>query len=185
MIALRIVALAALQTAALAYMIFDRTSILDSHDVVTLTVKPVDPQDMFRGDYVRFGYDISQIDAGRLAGDHNCADGGWCYVTLANQNGAWLPVAVNGVMPSRAPGTVVMRGKVSNVFASAAGSAPTVRLDYGIESFFVPQGQGKSIEEERQKGDLTADIAVDAQGRGAIKSLRRANGEVVYVESLF
>jgi uncharacterized membrane-anchored protein len=58
-------------------------------------------------------------------------------------------------------------------------------LTYGIESFFVPQGQGKVIEDERQKGDLTADIAVDAQGRGTIKALHRADGQAMYVEGLF
>ncbi len=185
MIALRILVIVALQTAALAYMIFDRTSILNSPDVVTLQVKPVDPQDMFRGDYVVFGYDISEIYTGGLAGDHNCADGAWCYVTLTNQNGKWTPAAVNGALPSHAPGSVILRGRATSVWASAVGAPPTVRLLYGIESFFVPQGQGKPIEDERQKGNLTADIAVDPQGRGAIKSLRRANGEVLYVESLF
>ena len=78
MIALRIIAIAALQTAVLVYMVFDRTSILNAHDVVTLEVRPVDPQDMFRGDYVVFGYAISEIYTGPLAGDHNCVDGAWC-----------------------------------------------------------------------------------------------------------
>jgi uncharacterized membrane-anchored protein len=185
MIALRIIAIAALQTAALVYMVFDRTSILNAPDVVTLEVRPVDPQDMFRGDYVVFGYAISEIYTGPLAGDHNCVDGAWCYVTLENQNGKWSAVAVDSTMPTRAPGKVVLRGRVAGAWSSAVGAPQTVRLSYGIESFFVPQGQGKPIEEERQKGGLTADIAVDAQGRGAIKTVHRANGQVLYVESLF
>jgi len=92
---------------------------------------------------------------------------------------------VNSEMPTHASGTVVLRGTVNSLWAYSPGDPETVRLAYGIESFFVPQGQGKSIEEELQKGDLTAEIAVDALGRGAIKSLRRTNGQVLYVESLF
>jgi uncharacterized membrane-anchored protein len=179
MIVIRIIVLTALLSAALGYMIVDRASILSSDQVVVLKVKPVDPSDMFRGDYVILTYDISQLDTATLEGDDSFRDGEHAYVTLTNQNGVWTPTAVNRAMPAHAPGAVVLRGDV----ASRGGS--TLRVNYGIESFFVPQGQGKPIEDERQKGDVTAEIAVDTQGRGVIKSLRRANGDVLYVESLF
>jgi uncharacterized membrane-anchored protein len=186
MMALRILLIAALQTAALGYMIFDRTSILTSPDVVTLKVKPVDPSDMFRGDYVVLNYDISTIETGALPGDDAYVQDGWAFVTLAKQNDVWTPVAVNNTMPTHAPGTVVLRGHVLSAYADAIMKPPpTLKLSYGIESFFVPQGKGKPIEDERQKGDLSADIAVDTQGRGAIKALRRENGDVLYAESLF
>ena len=188
MTALRILIVVALQTAALAYMIIDRTSILRSTAVVTLKVKPVDPSDMFRGDYVILNYDISNLDAATLPGDDAYMHGAWAYVTLANQNGVWTPTAVNNAMPAHTPDTVVLRGLVdsSSTFAGPGIGTPiSLKLTYGIESFFVPQGQGKTIEAERQKGDLSADIAVDAQGRGALKSLRRADGDVLYTESLF
>lgn len=178
MIVIRIVVLTALLSAALGYMIVDRASILSSDQVVVLKVKPVDPSDMFRGDYVILTYDISQLDTATLAGDDSFREGEHVYVTLTDQNGVWTPTAVSRAMPARVPGAVVLRGSVE----SRGGS---LRVNYGIESFFVPQGQGKPIEDERQKGDVTAEIAVDSQGRGVIKSLRRANGDVLYVESLF
>ncbi|MBI1212835.1 MAG: hypothetical protein GC190_15340 [Alphaproteobacteria bacterium] len=184
-IALRILIIAALQTAALGYMIFDRTSILNSPDVVTLKVKPVDPSDMFRGDYVILNYDITMLDLAVLPGDDNYVHDGWAYVTLGNENGTWVAKAVNNKMPPRAAGTVVLRGRVFSASTSELASPGAMKVEYGIESFFVPQGEGKPIEDERQKGDLTAEIAVDGQGRGAIKSLRRADGKVMYVESLF
>jgi uncharacterized membrane-anchored protein len=177
---LRILLVVALQTAALGYMIFDRGAILNSRDVITLKVQPVDPSDMFRGDYVILSYDISQLDLAVLPGDDRFMEGRWAYVTLANHNGVWTPVAVNDTMPARPPGTVVLRGKVES-----GGNGGPLRLTYGIESFFVPQGQGKPIEDERQKGEISADIAIDAEGRGAIKSLRRTDGTVIHTESLF
>lgn len=183
--ALRILVIAALQTAALAYMIFDRVAILNAPNVVTLKVKPVDPSDMFRGDYVILNYDVSDVNANLLPGDDKYVQDGWAYVTLAPQGGVWSVVAVHASMPPHEPGQVVLRGQVKSMFEAPDSGAAVMRLTYGIESFFVPQGEGKVIEDERQKGDLTADIAVDAEGRGAIKSLRRADGEVMYVESLF
>lgn len=185
MSALRILVIVALQTAVLGYMIFDRTSILNSAQVVTLKVKPVDPQDMFRGDYVVLRYDISQLDTAVLHVPDSQGGyyvGAWAYVTLTRLGGVWTPVAINKAMPSHTPDAVVLRGQVTNSYGL---TSETLTLTYGIESFFVPQGQGKAIEDERQKGDLSADIAVDAQGRGAVKDLRRDSGDVIYSESLF
>jgi uncharacterized membrane-anchored protein len=184
-VALRILVIVALQTAALAYMIYDRISVFSSSTVVTLKVKPVDPSDMFRGDYVILTYDISMIATNDLPGDDKYVQGGFAYVTLEERDGAWTPTAVNSSMPAQAPGAVVIRGQVDGVMHNSGNEPPQLRLTYGIESFFVPQGQGKPIEDERQKGELTADIAVDAQGRGALRSLRRTDGTVMYVESLF
>lgn len=185
MTALRILLVVMLQSTALAYMIWDRTSILNSSEVVTLKVKPVDPSDMFRGDYVILNFDITMVDLAALPGDDTYVHDGWAYVTLANEGGAWVAKAVNNTMPARAPGTVVLRGRVLSASTSELAGPGPMKLEYGIESFFVPQGQGKAIEDERQKGDLSADIAVDAQGRGAVKALRRADGRVLYTEGLF
>jgi uncharacterized membrane-anchored protein len=182
---LRILLIVALQTAALGYMIYDRVALLSSPNVVTLKVKPVDPSDMFRGDYVILSYDISEIFTGNLGGEKQFIVGRPAYVTLEQKDGAWAPVAVNAAMPAHAPNQVVLRGDVTNAYATETSAPQTLRLTYGIESFFVPQGQGKAIEDERQKGDLDADIAVTAEGRAAIKSLRRADGQVMYVEGLF
>jgi len=184
--ALRILLVAALQTAALVYMIVDRTAVLGSATVITLKVKPVDPSDMFRGDYVILTYDISTIEPSALPGDDTYAQGGVAYVTLEQRDGVWTPIAVNSAMPATHPsGTVVLRGQVDRVSYTSDNAPPSLRLTYGIESFFVPQGKGKPIEDERQKGELTADIAVDSDGRAAIKSLRRTDGTVMSSESLF
>ena len=185
MTALRILLLTAVLSVVLGYMIVDRTSILNSRDVVTLKVKPVDPQDMFRGDYVILNYDISRLETAALAGDDNFSEGGLVYVTVTNQGGVWTPVAVNRAMPNHDQGAVVLRGTVKSASGASATAPPELTVVYGIESFFVPQGQGKKIEDARQKGDLDADIAVDAQGRGAVKALRRDGGETLYVEGLF
>jgi len=73
-------------------------------------------------------------------------------------------------------------------FLSPAPAGPpqtqSVSVSYGIESYFVPEGTGREIEQELRKGDLSVDIAVDAQGRTAIKAMRR-KGQVFYVDGVF
>jgi uncharacterized membrane-anchored protein len=57
-------------------------------------------------------------------------------------------------------------------------------VHYGIESYFVPQGAGKPIEDQRNKEKVSVDIAVDRDGRAAIKALK-IDGAVYAEEGLF
>lgn len=185
MIALRILIVIALQTVALGYMIADRQAMLSSSRVVTLKVAPVDPRDIFRGDYVILSYGISNLDLTKLDGDDNLVGGEKVFVTVVQQGAEWNAVAIAKGKPFPVQGGVAIQGDVNYVDRTGENSTPTnARVTYGIESYFVPEGTGRAIEQERQQGDLTADIAVDAQGRPAIKALRR-NGQVFYSEGVF
>jgi uncharacterized membrane-anchored protein len=176
----RILIVVALQTVALAYMIIDRQATLNASRVITLKVVPVDPRDMFRGDYVVLNYDISRLETTQLGGDDKFLTSDTVYVTLENKGGAWVPVAV-AHRPTATPGSVVLRGTV-NFFSETSGSA-TLNVHYGIESYFVPEGTGLAIEDSVRNGEVSVDIAVDSQGRGMIKALRH-NGKVFHVEGI-
>lgn len=184
MIAARILIVIALQTVALAYMIYDRQAMLSSSRVVTLKVAPVDPRDIFRGDYVILSYAISRLDLTKLAGDDALTNGDKVYVTLQRQGAEWNAVAIAKAKPYVVQDGVPIRGTVDYVDFAGKNTPQTVTVSYGIESYFVPEGTGRAIEEERQKGDLSADIAIDPQGRAAIKAMRR-KGQVFYVEGVF
>lgn len=176
----RILLLVAAQTVALGYMIVDRQAVLNSARVVTLKVAPVDPMDPLRGEYVILTYAISRLNTAELQGDDTFKSPDTIYVTLENKGTEWLPTAI-GHRPFATPGGVVIKGFVK--YTNENNGALQLNVDYGIESFFVPQGLGREIETERQKGDLSADIAIDNQGRAALKALRR-QGQVFYVEGI-
>ena len=55
---------------------------------------------------------------------------------------------------------------------------------YGIESYFVPEGQGKRLEALAREKRMAALIAVDARGNAAIKGLI-IDGKLQYEEPLF
>ena len=59
LLSLAIVALA--QTTVLAAMVIDRVRLLSSGREITLPIVPVDPRDLFRGEYVRLGYDVGRV----------------------------------------------------------------------------------------------------------------------------
>lgn len=179
----RILILAGLLTAALIYMIIDRVNLLSSGRVIALQVIPVDPTDMFRGDYVVLNYKISRLNLGELDGDDDIQSG-TAFVTLKNENGVWQAVAVHRAKPQTATDQAVIQGTVTSSYRNDEKGPLQLSIAYGIESFFVPQGQGKPIEELRNKDDVTVDVVLDVDGRAAIKSLKVA-GQPVYEETLF
>jgi uncharacterized membrane-anchored protein len=203
--ALRLFIVLLAQTAALVFMIAQRQVAISSPRVVTLKVIPVDPSDMYRGDYVALRYDISHLDVKSLAGDAaGTGPGDVIYVTLKRNgpSGSWTPVSLNRALPALNEGEIALKGKVTSSIGCTtapkgshpeprpdvgclAGTMPaSLEISYGVETYFVPQGTGRAIEDERQKGGVSVDIAVDGKGNGAIKAMRR-NGRTFYVERLF
>jgi uncharacterized membrane-anchored protein len=183
-ITLRILIAVALQTAALAYMIVDRQTMLNSSRVVTLKVVPVDPRDIFRGDFVILNYDISRLDPTKIEGDDKFGYGDKVLVTLVQSGETWTATAIARGKPVMVQAGVVIQGTVKTFDVNDTGQTTSVDVTYGIESYFVPEGTGHAIEAEARQGNISADIAVDNQGRAAIKALRR-NGQQFYVEGIF
>ncbi|MBU2580119.1 MAG: GDYXXLXY domain-containing protein [Alphaproteobacteria bacterium] len=180
---------AGIQSAALGYMIVDRAGLLQDGREIVLDVKPVDPRSLFRGDYVILNYGaLSRIEGALLK---DLPDGTrTLYVTarkVAGEQGApeWKPVAVSAAYPVKAgDGDVVLRGSVPEHFAarlSAMGSAP---VDYGIEAYFVPEGEGKRLEKLIGEGEMRVVAAIGTDGRAAIKGIE-AKGERVYEERIW
>ena len=182
---IRVLAVVGLQTIALAWMIVDRQHMLESSRVVTLRIVPVDPQDLFRGDYVALSYDISRLDVKTLAGDDIFHGGEDAFVTLQKQaDGIWKASSISHKPALQAADDVAIRANVQNADDPTAQGPTWVSLTYGVESYYVPQGTGHAIENEARHGELSADLAIDASGRAAIKALRRG-GKVFYVEGIF
>ncbi len=184
MATLRILIVVALQTIALVWMIADRQQMLNSSRVVTLKIVPVDPRDIFRGDYVILNYEISRLDVKTVEGEDKFAPGDTAYVALRQEGAHWKAASISHAPQASAQDIAVIRATVRYMDDPSDTGPVNVNLDYGIESYFVPQGTGHVIEEEARKGELSADIALDGKHRAAIKALRR-NGTVFYVEGIF
>ncbi len=181
---LRILVVAALQTAALAYMIVDRQMMLNASQVVTLKVVPIDPRDIFRGDYVILNYEISNVDPSKLQGDDRFTWGDTIFVTVVPQGAVWSAAAVGRDRPVAVDGGVAIRGTINRI-DEGERETRSLGVTYGIESYFVPQGTGMEIENEARRGELSIDVAVGGDGRAAIKAIRRNGQPPFYVEGLF
>jgi uncharacterized membrane-anchored protein len=174
LLALAVVALA--QTAVLAYMVIDRVQLLKTGREIILPIMPVDPRDLMRGEYVRLGFEISRVPAAMLDGPR-AKPRETIYVVLEKkEGGAWHPVRATRTFQSDSnPDRVVLKGR---------GITGGVVIRYGIESYFVPQGQGPKLEAMARDRKLAVLVAVDKAGNTAIKGLI-IDGKLQYEEPLF
>lgn len=169
-------AVALLQAGFLAKMAFDRVSLIKHGREIALQVIPIDPRDVFRGEYVILGYDISQIDMPAGASvDHNdkFVRGSNVYVTLQQgADGAWVSKSVSAAYPSNvATSEVVLKGSVRSRFQHTAEGGTSVAIRYGIESYFVPEGTGKALEDTVREKKIQALVSVGSDGTAALKGL--------------
>jgi uncharacterized membrane-anchored protein len=133
---------------------------LASGTQVRLRVQPVDPHDPFRGEYVDLSYPISNI---RIVGPPGPKTGATVYVPLRRFNGVWT----GGVGMTNRPsnGETFIRGRVT----SANMDSHSVK--YGIETFYVEEGQAQKYERAIVDGSLYADVVIDGSGEARLKDL--------------
>jgi uncharacterized membrane-anchored protein len=126
---------------------------------IVLKVIPVDPRDLFRGDYVILRYDISRIDTSYLK-EENVSIGSTVYVVLNTDN---KHATIKSVQLNKPESGVFIQGKVKGI------SSGSLTVEYGIESYFVPEGKGKYIESIIH--DIDVVVSVDSSGNTVIKEL--------------
>jgi uncharacterized membrane-anchored protein len=155
-------AVAALWFVVLGRMIVSNEIGLRTGREVLLKTVPVDPQDLFRGDYVVLSYDISRIDTSAFGQAPNAFSPGAPIYVLLGLTGPYS--VVSGIQRQPPKDGLFLKGRVHDVNDS------TVRVQYGIESYFVPEGQGRRLERLRDHR-LDVRAAIDHAGTARIKSV--------------
>jgi uncharacterized membrane-anchored protein len=137
---------------------------LASGKEVLLKTIPVDPRDLFKGDYVTLGYDINTIDLKNVSVDEpSFKQNDIIFVTLDTTNANIVkPLRLSHTLPKE--GTLVIQGKVSNI-----SSALHVTYE-DIERYYVPEGTGGVIEQAIGKGVLVK-VSLSPTGKPLIKQV--------------
>jgi uncharacterized membrane-anchored protein len=188
---LRIVIVIALQTAALLVMVGMKQYTLSTGTPIVLKTEPIDPRSLFRGDYVRLNYAISRLPIDKLAGDRTFERGDTIYVLLRQEAEFWEAVSMHHASPSVSEGQIVIRGRVEYVNTrnwlnqnESTGSVKLVGVKYGVENYFVPEGEGRVLERPKPGETVSIRLVVDRNGNAAIKAVL-VNGVERYVERLY
>ena len=172
-----IIAAIALQVFVLAYSAGEREWVVRTGTKVFLRTAPIDPRDLFRGDYVSLDYDISTIPITTIRGfteNKKGAKGLKIYTVLREGlNGlAEFNYATYG---KPATGLFIRGRQGYNWRFGSAKRALAVR--YGIESYYVQQGSGREIEQRHGARNaiqvpLEMEVAVGRNGIAVIRGHR-------------
>lgn len=176
---------AALMTAILGYQIERRAGILRDGAEVLLQTTPVDPRDLLRGDYVVLAYDVSTVPVAKVSGARPMKAGRVVlWVRLApNEAGLWGMTEASFAELAPMAGTVVMKSLPFEP-TGYEGEDGSHRVDYGIERFYVPEGEGLEIEAARNDSKVTIAVRVGDDGTAQVRTLF-IDGKAVYSDPLY
>lgn len=128
---------------------------LRSGVAVILQTVPVDPRSLLQGDYAILDYEIAALPDYMA----DLPAGSVVYVRLAeSDNSVWQAIDYRAGRPRPERGGTYIRGKVD-----ARG-----RLDFGIGTYFVPEGTGRIIE---NAADVKVTASLDGDGRAVIRGV--------------
>lgn len=148
-------------------MIISKQYIIRTGKTILLETVPVDPRDFLRGDYVILRYKISTLDLQQIESEKSYyGRGEKVYVKLEQKGRFWEAAAVRIKKPVSDNG-IYIKAKVKYCYNKK------LELSYGIESYFVPEGEGKDIEKKMRgrKSSIEVEILVDASGNALINKV--------------
>lgn len=138
--------------------------ILQTGTEIFLRTQPVDPQDLFRGDYVNLSYDISWFDAGQMRSSYvrHFALDETVYVTLDRSSEY---VSIKQIHYDPPLGDVYLKGRVTDI------DGDRVKVSYGIEKFFVADRFRRPPDGESDQKNIGVLAAVDRRGNAIVKKV--------------
>jgi uncharacterized membrane-anchored protein len=171
-----LIAAGVFQFAILAAMVAIHAAPLVFGETIVLRVEPVDPRDLFRGDYVTLAYTISRVPPAGIAGIPDARTPGYdrprwepeeqvIYASLEPEADGrhWHATKISTERPAN--------GKFIRGVYRRYVYGPS-RLYYGIETFYVPEGTGRKYEDAARGRHLVAEIALASWGQATLRGLR-------------
>ncbi|MGA8943174.1 MAG: GDYXXLXY domain-containing protein [Thermoactinomyces sp.] len=163
--------------AVLFSMTIQPLSALLDGEPITLQTVPVDPKDLFYGDYVDLKLAIEEVDASivdpsltQKIEKNPSLTGIPVYISLKPKGKTWEAVKVSESTPTASP---YLKGKLRPYHTSVNNEGKKMfRIDYQIDRYYVEEGAGKELEELSRQGDVQVEVKVK-NGYGVIVGVKR------------
>ena len=172
---------ALLQVATIGWMVWRHHQPSAYGERVVLRCQPVDPRDLLKGEYVTLSYAFSLptnfnalLDAyNRSHPELQTSDAFYpdhtARWTIPEETTVYIPLK-RGADGLAEPGAPTFVKPTEGLYLR--GLTRGNRLRFGIEAFYVQEGQGKKWEELVRRGALAAEIGVLPDGRAGLVSLK-------------
>lgn len=122
---------------------------------VLLKTIPVDPRDLFRGEYVNLSYEIGQMPQGYSFSDDQRV---YAVLKVDNKNVATVDYLVGEIPKDK----FFIKGYYRKYWSS--------ELQYGIESYFVKEGTALALEKKLRNGGY-AKVIIDKNGNAKVREI--------------
>lgn len=157
------------QVGIIFFIIFLKLLILTGGEEVLLKIRPVDPRDPFRGDYITFQYDISRIKGNSfqsLGLQEKIKYGDKIYVPLVKKGNYWIK---NGSVSKDKPNAgIFINGTIKDI-KWGENLPEEIFISYGIEEYFIPENSGRGVNFNGL--DTFAKVVLDKSGNAVLKSI--------------
>ena len=156
----------AIQTAILFFIVLFNLLILSGDEEVFLKIRPADPRDPFRGDYITFQYDISRIKGSFFDSSEKIKYGDKIYIPLLKRKN--YHVAANRISKNKPDTGMFIKGTVNDI-RQKGDSLDEVFVSYGIEEYFIPENSGRNVNFNGQ--NTFAKVVLDKNGNAVLKNV--------------
>jgi uncharacterized membrane-anchored protein len=170
----------AFQVLVLVFIAGKREYIAATGTVVYLRTAPIDPRDLFRGDYVRLRYEASVVPLTKASAEiaenmKKPTFSATVYAQLAlGEAGLAEVTGLSLTKPASGP---FLKGRLGQPWQFGISVPGVVAVEYGIEAYYVQQGKGLEI--EKQQGTrstiqtpLEMEVAIVGDGIAMIRGYR-------------
>ncbi|BBH21536.1 hypothetical protein Back11_28810 [Paenibacillus baekrokdamisoli] len=133
---------------------------------IRLQTVPVDPRDLFYGDYVRLQYEINQINYKLWKGAEAPRTGDIIYVVVRKQpsKNVYDAIAAYPHKPKVTEQETILKGRVQYV-----DNNHIISVQYGLEKYYVAEDTGKAL--EKQASHLIVKIKAPSWGSPQIEGI--------------
>lgn len=129
-----------------------------------LKTVPIDPRDLLRGDYVILNYEVAQIPPYyRDYGENKTV-----YVMLRTDS---KNIAHFDGISDKQPKTLFLKGRTGKCQTIIPFSRNGRCVSFGIESYFVKEGTGRTLEKDLRNGTLVR-VTTDKNGNAKVKGFK-------------
>lgn len=139
-------------------------------DEIVVHAMPVDPWDLFRGDYITIEYGFSRIKSPGAGMLNEFKAGSPVFVVLSKSGGTWVMSRVVKEPCPLASGQIGLKGRVKYA------SDDEITVHYGLERVYIEEGRGRQLSDN---AGFEVKLVVDRGGHGVIKEVRHRE-DVLY-----
>lgn len=168
------------QVLVLVFMAGKREYIIRTGTAAYFRTAPLDPRDLFRGDYVRLQYEVSAMPYAKA--ENTIVElikknrfGRTVYAPLAVGEGGLAEVS--GLVAEKPASGLFLKGRTAVPWRFGILSHEMIAVEYGIEAYYLQEGKG--VEVEKQRGTRTTiqtplemEVAIGGDGTAVIRGHR-------------